>query len=133
MPRTCASCGSRKGMTRFENETFTVEHEGRKVKIEGLSGWRCGACDEVEFDVGSAKRYAAAGDKLVMDARERQRQEIRRIRRKLRLSQVAAARLTGGGHNAFSRYERGEATPLPAVVNLFRLLDKHPELLKDLD
>jgi len=55
-----------------------------------------------------------------------------RIRRKLGLSQVAAARLTGGGHNAFSRYERGEAAPLPAVVNLFRLLDKHPELLKDL-
>ncbi len=43
------------------------------------------------------------------------------------------SRLTGGGHNAFSRYERGEAAPLPAVVNLFRLLDKHPELLKDLD
>jgi hypothetical protein len=45
----------------------------------------------------------------------------------------AAARLTGGGHKAFLRYERGEAAPLPAVVNLFRLLDKHPELLKDLD
>ena len=42
-----------------------------------------------------------------------------------------AARLTGGGHNAFSRYERGEASPLPAVVNLFRLLDKHPSLLRD--
>ena len=35
------------------------------------------------------------------------------------------AELTGGGHNAFSRYERGEAAPLPAVVNLFRLLDRH--------
>jgi HTH-type transcriptional regulator/antitoxin MqsA len=35
------------------------------------------------------------------------------------------------GHDTV-RYERGEATPLPAVVNLFRLLDKHPELLKDL-
>ena len=64
--------------------------------------------------------------------RERQSKEIRRIRRKLGLSQVAAGRLTGGGHNAFSRYERGEAAPLPAVINLFRLLDKHPELLKDL-
>src|SRR5260370_26833630 len=29
--------------------------------------------------------------------------------------------MIGGGHNAFSRYERGEAAPLPAVVNLFRL------------
>jgi HTH-type transcriptional regulator/antitoxin MqsA len=57
---------------------------------------------------------------------------IRRIRRKLGLSQAAAARLAGGGRNAFSRYERGGATPMPAVVNLFRLLDRHPELLKDL-
>jgi HTH-type transcriptional regulator/antitoxin MqsA len=133
MRRKCASCGSRKDVVRFENETFVVEHEGRKAKVEGLSGWRCATCGEVEFDPTSAKRYAAAGDRLVMEARDRQRQEIRRIRRKLGLSQTAAARLTGGGHNAFSRYERGEATPLPAVVNLFRLLDKHPELLKDLD
>lgn len=63
---------------------------------------------------------------------KRQSREIRRIRRKLGLSQVTAARPTGGGDNAFSRYERGEAAPLPAVVNLFWLLDKHPELLKDL-
>jgi HTH-type transcriptional regulator/antitoxin MqsA len=76
--------------------------------------------------------YAQAGDDLVLRERERQSKEIRRIRRKLALSQAAAARLTGGGHNAFSRYERGEATPMPAVINLFRLLDKHPELLKDL-
>jgi HTH-type transcriptional regulator/antitoxin MqsA len=78
------------------------------------------------------RRYAAAGDELVLRDRERQSKEIRRIRRKLGLSQVAAGRLTGGGHNAFSRYERGEAAPLPAVINLFRLLDKHPELLNDL-
>ena len=64
--------------------------------------------------------------------RARQSKEIRRIRLKLGLSEVAAARLTGGGHNAFSRYERGEVAPLPAVINLFRLLDKHPDLLKEL-
>jgi HTH-type transcriptional regulator/antitoxin MqsA len=119
-------------MTRFDGETFTIDYAGMATAVEGLSGWRCGACGEVEFDADSARRYAAAGDALVLQERERQRKEIRRIRRKLGLSQVAAARLTGGGHNAFSRYERGEATPMPAVVNLFRLLDKHPELLKDL-
>jgi HTH-type transcriptional regulator/antitoxin MqsA len=102
------------------------------VKVEGLSGWRCGACGEVEFDPESARRYAAAGDVLVLRERERQSKEIRRIRRKLGLTQVAAARLTGGGHNAFSRYERGEATPLPAVIKLLRSSDKHPELLKDI-
>jgi HTH-type transcriptional regulator/antitoxin MqsA len=119
-------------MSRFENETFTITHAGVKTTVGGLSGWRCDSCGKVEFDAGSARRYAAAGDKLVLQERAKQSKEIRRIRRKLGLSQIAAARLTGGGHNAFSRYERGEVTPLPAVINLFRLLDKHPELLKDL-
>lgn len=132
MARKCLNCRPSKLMTRFKDETFTIEHAGMKAKVEGLSGWRCAFCGEVEFDAESARRYAAAGDALVLRERARQSREIRRIRRKLGLSQVAAARLTGGGHNAFSRYERGEAAPLPAVVNLFRLLDKHPELLKDL-
>jgi HTH-type transcriptional regulator/antitoxin MqsA len=132
MARKCLNCEARKGMMRFENETFTIEHAGMTATVEGLSGWRCGACGEVEFDADSAQRYAAAGDELVRRDRERVAEEIRRIRRKLGLSQVAAARLTGGGHNAFSRYERGESAPLPAVVNLFRLLDKHPELLKEI-
>ena len=132
MKRKCVSCGTRGRMTRFEDETFDIGHAGITAKADGLSGWRCGACGEVEFDADSARRYAAAGDELVLRERTRQCKEIRRIRRKLGLSQVAAARLTGGGHNAFSRYERGEATPLPAVINLFHLLDKHPELLKHL-
>ena len=68
----------------------------------------------------------------MLAARAAEQSEIRRIRRKLGLSQAMAAKLTGGGHNAFSRYERGEATPLPAVMNLLRLLDRHPELLKEL-
>lgn len=133
MVRRCLSCDARKEMARFEDETFALDHAGVTRQVEGLSGWRCGACGEVEFDAESAERYAAAGDELVRRQRERQSKEIRRIRRKLGLTQAAAARLTGGGHNAFSRYERGEATPMPAVVNLFRLLDKHPDLLKDLE
>ncbi len=73
-------------------ETFTVEHAGMTATVEGLSGWRCAGCSEVEFDADSARRYAAAGDELVLRDRERQSKEIRRIRRKLGLSQVAAAR-----------------------------------------
>jgi len=132
MARKCLDCQTSKAMKRFEGKTFTIEHAGVKARVEGLSGWRCADCGEVEFDADSARRYAAAGDKLVLRERARIAAEIRRIRRKLGLSQIAAARLTGGGHNAFSRYERGEAAPLPAVVNLLRLLDKHPEMLKEI-
>jgi len=132
MTRKCPNCEARKGMKRFEEKTLAISHAGMTAKVKGLSGWRCATCGEMEFDAESARRYAAAGDTLVLRDRAQQSKEIRRIRRKLGLSQVAAARLTGGGHNAFSRYERGEAAPLPAVINLFRLLDKHPELLQDL-
>ena len=132
MAGKCLNCPAGRRLTRFHDATFTVEHAGASEAVPGLSGWRCDACGEVEFDADSARRYAAAGDALVLRERERQSREIRRIRRKLGLTQVAAARLTGGGHNAFSRYERGEAAPLPAIVNLFRLLDKHPELLKEI-
>jgi HTH-type transcriptional regulator / antitoxin MqsA len=129
--QACASCGA-PGALAFKGETFRISHQGMSTEVEDLSGRRCSSCGEIEFDQKSAKRYAAAGDKLVLQARAAQRSEIRRIRRKLGLSQAKAAELTGGGHNAFSRYERGESAPLPAVVNLFRLLDRHPDLLKEL-
>jgi HTH-type transcriptional regulator/antitoxin MqsA len=119
-------------MMRFKGEPFVIAHDGLSVTVRGLSGWRCSACGEVEFEAESAQRYAEASDSLVLRKRERDSKEIRRIRTKLGLSQVQAAKLTGGGHNAFSRYERGEATPLPAVINLLRLLDKYPALLKEL-
>jgi HTH-type transcriptional regulator/antitoxin MqsA len=60
-------------MTRFEDETFTIEHAGIAAKVEGLSGWRCDACGEVEFDATSAQRYAGAGDALVLRDRARHR------------------------------------------------------------
>jgi HTH-type transcriptional regulator/antitoxin MqsA len=64
-------------MARFRNETFTIEHAAMTVKVERLSGWRCKACGESEFDADIARRYAAAADALVIRARERQSSEIR--------------------------------------------------------
>jgi HTH-type transcriptional regulator / antitoxin MqsA len=80
MARKCLNCETRKGMTRFEGETFTIEHAGMTAAVEGLSGWRCGGCGEVEFDADGTRRYAAAGNELVQRDRERQSKEIRRIR-----------------------------------------------------
>lgn len=132
MKRTiCPACGSPEWIP-FSGETFEISHHGLRAKEKDLAGRRCRSCGEVVFNTLSAKRYAAAGDNLVLAAREAERAEIRRIRRKLGLTQAAAAEIMGGGHNAFSRYERGEAAPLPAVMNLLRLLDRHPELLPEL-
>ncbi len=73
MKRTCVQCGGHKAMTGFKDETLVVTHAGMTAKTEGLSGWHCIACGEVEFDPVSAQRYAAAGDALVLRERERQR------------------------------------------------------------
>lgn len=127
----CPDCGAR-GWKRFADETFEVSHAGRRERVAGLSGHRCDACGEVLFDPAGAERYAAAGDALVLAERRRIGEELRRIRRKLGLTQAQAAALTGGGHNAFSRYEKG-LVPVAAVLNLFRLLDRHPDLLRELD
>ncbi len=130
--RICPECGTPDGMRAFHGETLQIEHQGLRDQVHELSGWRCRVCGTEILDGDGAERYAAASDELVRRAREELRNEIRRIRRKLGLSQAQAARLTGGGHNAFSRYERGEVQPLPAVINLFRILDRHPELLEEL-
>ena len=48
------------------------------------------------------------------------------------LTQHEAAEIFGGGHNAFSCYERGQMRPSKSAESLLRLLDKHPELLAEL-
>ena len=65
----CAACGDEKRMARFENQCFTVEHNCLHKNVAGLSGWRCKFCGEIAFDPESAKRYAAAGDDLVLALR----------------------------------------------------------------
>jgi len=66
--RICANCGAG-GAIRFKNEAFTLSHAGLTTEVKGLSGWRCTACGEVEFDAESARRYTAVGDALVLRAR----------------------------------------------------------------
>jgi HTH-type transcriptional regulator / antitoxin MqsA len=128
--RICGHCG---GVVRhFARESFVAELKGRSATAQGLSGWRCTVCNETEFDAESAARYAKAGDDLLSEERARLALEIKRIRTVLRLTQLQAGRITGGGPNAFSRYERGEAKPMPAVLNLLRLLERHPELLREI-
>ena len=51
------------------------------------------------------------------------------VRKKLNLDQRQAAEIFGGGVNAFSRYENGKTKPPLALVKLFKLLDRHPDLL----
>ena len=52
------------------------------------------------------------------------------IRKRLGLTQAQAARLMGGGDNAFSKYERGEVTQSAAMNSVLLLLDAFPDGLE---
>jgi len=56
---------------------------------------------------------------------------IASVRKKLDLGQREAAEIFGGGINAFSRYENGKTKPLLALIKLLKVLDRHPDSLKE--
>ena len=106
-----------------------VNYRGHIYK-HSARGAFCDHCNEgiAAHDPREEKAWAAFRDRV--DAEDAK--NLANIRRKLNLTQKEAAEIAGGGPNAFSRYERGTAKPLAAVINLFRLLEKHPELLEEL-
>lgn len=131
-PGQCPACGSAGSLVAFNDDTLPLASGSRVVQVEHLAGERCGVCGEAFLDADSQARFTAAGDALVKQVRQDAGQHLRRVRRKLRLTQREAAEIAGGGHNAFSRYESGKTRPVAAVFHLFQLLDKHPDLLAEI-
>lgn len=125
--QTCPLCAE--GTLHDGVKTISQRYKGR-IFTSDTHGAFCDHCTEgfVETDDQEEAAWLAFRDRV--DAAEAA--ELVRIRRKLKLTQMAASRLAGGGKNAFSRYERGRAKPVAAVIHLFRLLDRHPELLAEL-
>lgn len=52
---------------------------------------------------------------------------VRKVRKRLRLTQEEAGRLIGGGRRAFQKYESGAMPPSDAAVGLIEILHRHPE------
>ena len=129
----CYTCGAPGAMQAFKGRSFTVHFKQLTQMVHNLAGHECTECAEIEFDAPSAERYAQAGDELIEDAKRVMADEMKRIRRKLHFTQKSAVQLlSGGGHNAFSRYERAEVEPPKPLFVLMRLLDRHPELVQEL-
>ncbi len=124
---TCPVC--MKGTLHDGVRRERLSYKGRVYEYDQRGAF-CDRCDDgiVEHDAREEAAWLAFRDRVDRE----EAADLVRIRRKLKLTQAEAAKLTGGGKNAFSRYERGEVKPMPAVINLFRLLDRHPELLDEL-
>lgn len=126
--KICPHCF--RGQLKRRSKPMTYRFKGRSVVLKQPGEW-CNYCDEGILNGADLQ----ATESTLKDFRQSVRQEIaksyRSIRQKLGLTQKQAGEIFGGGINAFSRYERGITEAPLATEKLLRLLDKHPELLKE--
>jgi len=126
----CPVCGA--GKLVRESRDLSYTYGGRSAIIR-QSGDYCDACGEGIFSSDESAQYLAAvgAFRVEVDAEPLAPTEVRRIRKKLGLTQREAGNIFGGGIRAFSQYERGETRQGKALDKLLRLLDRHPELLDE--
>ncbi len=127
----CLSCDAQ-GMVRdTRDQPYT--YKGETTTIPDVSGAFCSACGEVILDVAESARVSAAMLEFnkQVNASIVDPGFIASVRKKLALDQREAAAIFGGGVNAFSRYENGKTKPPLALVQLLKVLDRHPDLLSE--
>ena len=127
----CPVCGA--GNLIGESRDLNYTYGGRSTIIR-QSGDFCSACGEGIFSCDESEQYLAtvSAFRASVDAEPLVPTEVRRIRKKLGLSQREAGEIFGGGIRAFSQYERGETRQGKALDKLLRLLDRHPDLLDEI-
>lgn len=125
--QACPICAA--GVLHDGSRSVTQDYKGHPYQAQ-VRGAFCDKCDEaiLVYDASEEAAWLAFRNQIDRQAAS----ELESIRKRLKLTQAQAAKLAGGGKNAFSRYERGQAKPVAAVINLFKLLDKHPDLIKEL-
>lgn len=125
----CPVCG---GAELIPDRVQLIPYEwlGHETMLEG-HGDLCPMCGEMLLSYEGSDSL----EQQMRDFRQKVKLElafseyIGSVRKKLGLSQKQAGELFGGGVNAFSRYELGKVNPPLSLVQLFRILDRQPELL----
>lgn len=129
----CPTCGIGNLVPGTRDMPYT--YKGKATAIRGVKGRYCNnpECPEVIMEVGESVRTSKemlAFNKKV-NAELAPIELLANLRQRFKLTQQQAARVFGGGTNAFSRYESGRTKPPLALVKLFRILDKHPHLFEE--
>jgi len=108
---------------------MTLTYKEKSITFD-MPGWYC---DQSEESIHTGEDMKVSDRMLnLLKARSEgllEPEEIRRIRKKLHLSQEAAGILIGGGPRAFQKYESGSLLPSRAVSSALVLLDHDPEAL----
>jgi HTH-type transcriptional regulator/antitoxin MqsA len=126
----CPACGHAEMVLKTQDETLS--YGSQSLTLHAMRGEFCPVCGEGVWDGESYRRYAEAQAALLGAVKGDVSGEIRRIRKNLKLTQAQLAEAFGVGKVAFSRYERGETRPPAPLVKLLKLLERHPDLLKEM-
>lgn len=104
----------------------TVTYKGHEATFD-MPGWYCDASDR-SIHTGSDMKVAdRALNRLKAQVEGLLDPEaVRRIRKRLHLTQKDAGRLIGGGPNAFQKYESGEVVVSHPMMSALLLLDRDP-------
>ena len=113
---------------RRDVRPFVVRYGGESLTVD-LPGYYPDG-DGESVHVGDDLQ--AADEALRTLKRKVHGEPVRRLRKKLKLTQREAGRLFKVGEKAFDKYERGLVEPSGPTLQLLKLLDKHPELLDEL-
>jgi HTH-type transcriptional regulator/antitoxin MqsA len=131
MTMKCPVCGAAELI--HDTRDLPYAYKGEATVIPAVTADFCPACDESITGMAETERVMRemrAFNKQV-NAAIVDPAFIVNVRKKLDLGQREAAEIFGGGINAFSRYENGKTKPPLALVKLFKLLDRHPDLLNE--
>lgn len=108
---------------------ITLTYKDQSLTFD-MPGWYC---DQSEESIHTGEDMKVSDRMLnLLKARSEgllEPDQIRRIRKKLRLSQESAGTLIGGGPRAFQKYESGALLPSRAICSALLLLDHDPESL----
>jgi len=108
---------------------MTLTYKGESLTFD-MPGWYCDQSEE-SIHTGEDMKTSDRMLNLLKARNEKllEPKEIRRIRKKLHLSQEEAGLLIGGGPRAFQKYESGDLLPSRAVSSALVLLDHDPPAL----
>lgn len=127
----CPVCGQAELVHATRDMPYT--YKGETTIITQVEADWCDTCGESLTGPDQSQRVmqAMARARQRINARAGNPELIKHVRKQMRLTQRQAAEIFGGGPNAFSRYEKGDTDAPTALVKLFQLLSKHPELVEE--
>ncbi len=129
----CPACGTGNLLEGVRDVPYTYKR--RKIALRAVKGRFCDnrRCREVLMDRNESARIS----REMLEFNKKVNAELTpidlltQVRAQFKLTQQQAAKVFGGGPNAFSRYESGKTKPPVALVKLFKVLRKHPDLFKE--